>query len=66
MKEINLKIRINNDTGKVGFLVNRNFEDNLSGLFEFIGILDLVKQAHIEKVGEIMRKEKKRETDYGK
>lgn len=65
MKEINLKIRISNKTSKVMFKVDKNYKDNTGSILEFVGVLDLIKNAYLEKLGEVMRREMEKETSYG-
>lgn len=60
MSKTTLTIKINEKTGQVGFLVEKNQPETVSGLLEFIGALELVKDAHVKKLGEIMRKEVQR------
>ena len=64
MKDITLKIRINEHTGKIAFLVDKNHIDTVASLLQFIGVLELVKNAHLEKLGEMQGKElKNRDSD---
>lgn len=56
MKETTIRIRINEDTQRVAFMVERNKEgENVSDILELAGVLDLIKEAQLKKIGELAR-----------
>lgn len=57
MKEINLKIRIDELTGRLGFATTHP-EDSIENLLELLGALDLIKRNLLDKL------EFKQRTEY--
>lgn len=55
MKEATIRIRINEETQRVAFLVERNRDENVTDILELVGVLDLIKEAQLKKVGELAR-----------
>jgi hypothetical protein len=54
-KEIIIKVRINEETQRVAFIVEKNGEGSVTDILELIGVLDLIKKAQLEKVGEVLK-----------
>lgn len=56
MKETTIRIRINEETQRVAFLVERNKEgESVNDILELVGVLDLIKEAQLKKIGELSR-----------
>jgi hypothetical protein len=55
MKEVTIRIRINEQTQRVAFLVERNQEEDVENILELVGVLDLIKEDQLKKIGERMR-----------
>jgi hypothetical protein len=55
MKEATIRIRINEESQRVAFLVERNTEENVNDILELVGVLDMIKEAQLKKIGELAR-----------
>ena len=55
MKQVTIRIRINEETQRVAFRIDRNNEDNVNDILKLVGVLDLIKKAQLEKIAELAR-----------
>lgn len=55
MKELTIRIKINEQTQRVAFLIERNGQENVNDILELMGVLDLIKEAQLKKIGETAR-----------
>lgn len=51
MKEIILRIRISEKKQQIGFAVEKNVPEDIADTLEMVGVLDLIKQAYLDKLG---------------